>query len=58
MQVESMDHNVMADVSLDDVAMEDLFGETSGLETAVLPTPLPSALLLRLAELKSSGCCS
>lgn len=42
-----------------DPSMADLFGEAAdGLNVPLPPAPLPAALVLRLAEMQSRGCCT
>lgn len=48
----------MPDTSIMDPTMDDLFGEATGDLVTAMPTPpVPAALLVRLADMQSRGCC-
>lgn len=55
-----MEEQALPDAAMMDPSMEDLFGEAAdSLNVSSLPpVPLPAALILRIAEMQSRGCCT
>lgn len=59
MDTAAVDDQAIPDAAMMDPSMADLFGEAAdGLNVPLPQAPLPAALILRLAEMQSRGCCT
>lgn len=67
MEDSNVDHPIMADpadTAMIDTNIDDLFGESANglppdaLSLAIPSAPLPSGLVLRIAEMQGRGCCT
>ncbi|KAF2173213.1 hypothetical protein M409DRAFT_17158 [Zasmidium cellare ATCC 36951] len=59
MDAGTVEDQAIPDAAMMDPTMEDLFGEAAdGLNVPLPPAPLPAALILRIAEMQSRGCCT
>jgi mediator of RNA polymerase II transcription subunit 16 len=57
MDSDDLGQSSLVDVPMMDPTMEDLFGEAvNDLGAGLPPVPLPSSLMLRIAEMQHRGC--
>lgn len=54
-----LEETALTDPTMMDATMEDLFGDAGDALNVALPlTALPTATVLRIAEMQSRGCCT